>query len=84
MIEYIAAAVILLAFLVLFWSLIKKLAVKASILLVNGLAGVLILFFLNHYLGWWIPVNLATVLVCALFGIPGVGALVVLHFFNMI
>ena len=84
MIEYLTAALILLFFTALFWDLLKKLASTATTMILNGVAGLLILLFLNTIIGWDIPLNIATVLVSALFGIPGVGTVVVLHFFNMI
>jgi len=84
MIEYAAAAVVFLLLAALLWGLLKKVAARAFTLLVNSVAGLLILGFLNAYLGWSIPVNLQTLLVCGLFGIPGVGALVVLHLTGMV
>ncbi len=84
MIPYIAAAILLLVVVALGWGLLKKALAKATMLLLNGVAGLLILWFLNTYLCLGIPINIATVLVCGLFGIPGIGALVVLYFFGMI
>jgi len=84
MVEELLYLLIIILALGLLWGLIKKVAAKAVIALGNSIAGLLILAFLNIYLGMSVPVNLATVIVCALFGLPGVGALVVLNYFTMI
>ena len=84
MMEYVAAAILLIVFAAVFWTLIKKAAAKALVVLVNSISGLLILVFLNTYMYWSIPINLPTIIVCGLFGIPGVGALIILHSFGMI
>ncbi len=81
---YAVAAVVLAVFAVIAWSLLKGAVHKVETLIVNGVAGVLILLFLNVYLGWGMPLNLATVLISAVFGLPGVGTLVALHLFGML
>jgi pro-sigmaK processing inhibitor BofA len=84
MIEYVAAALVFLVLAGLLWGLIKKLASTAVVFIMNGIVGVLVLLFLNNYMDWAIPVNTPTLVVCGLFGIPGVGALIVLHLTGMI
>jgi pro-sigmaK processing inhibitor BofA len=84
MIEYIVLGVILLLVAGLLWGLLKKVVSTAATLILNSIAGVLILLFLNIYLGWDIPLNIPSLLVCGLFGMPGVGALIILHLFRMI
>lgn len=84
MLQYVVAALILLVIAVLVWDLLKKLASKAAGGLINSVAGLLILVFLNKFLGWSIPIGLPSIIVCGLFGIPGVGSLIILHYFHWI
>jgi len=81
--NHVVAAVILVAAAALLWDLFKKIASTAGKLLLNSVAGVLILLFLNTFLRWNIPVNVATLVVCGLFGVPGVGTLILLYLFKM-
>jgi len=81
---YAVLAVVLAVFAFIAWSLLKGAVHRVETLIVNGVAGVLILLFLNIYLGWGMPLNLATVLISAVFGLPGVGALIFLHLFGMV
>jgi pro-sigmaK processing inhibitor BofA len=84
MVDIILAGLVILTILILGWDIVKKLAAKASTLILNSVAGVLILLFLNVFLGWGIPIKIATLVVCGLFGIPGVGTLVILYLDGMI
>jgi pro-sigmaK processing inhibitor BofA len=84
MIEYLILALAIGLGIGLAWSILKKVASWASVALLNSIAGVLILLFFNTYFNWSIPISIPTLIVCALFGIPGVGALLVLDFFGAI
>ncbi|MFH1055228.1 MAG: pro-sigmaK processing inhibitor BofA family protein [Candidatus Altiarchaeota archaeon] len=84
MIEYLIALVVLVILAALGWDLIGKTAYKGAAILLNSIAGLLILLFLNMFLGWRIPVNLITVVICGLFGIPGIATLIILYLFGML
>jgi pro-sigmaK processing inhibitor BofA len=84
MIEYLVGGIVLLFLVALSWELIKSVASKFKTLLLNSLAGILILLFLKVYLGWGIPMNPATLLICGLFGLPGIGTVIILHIAGMI
>jgi hypothetical protein len=84
MIEYLILGIAVLGLLGILMGLLKILTKKAATLLVNSLAGILILLVLNNYLGWNIAINAATIIVCAIFGIPGIGTLIVLHLMGAI
>ena len=83
MIEYIIGGVVLVVLLVVLWEILKAVAHKSVTLLVNSVAGVLILLFLKYYLSWQIPLNIATMIICAIFGLAGVGTLVILYLAGM-
>jgi len=83
MVDYLIAAAILLVLVLIGWSLIKSIIHKAALLIINGVAGVLILLILDLYLGWHIPLNSITIGICAVFGIPGVATLIILNLFGM-
>ena len=61
----------------IFWKRIKK-------LLINSLVGVILLLVLQYVFMIDIPINMFTLLVAALFGIPGVGTLLILHLGGML
>ncbi len=58
---------------------------KAMTLVINAVAGLATLWLLDHFsvLAWFgapdIPINLVTILICALGGLPGALILVLLH-----
>ena len=62
---------ILIIFLILFWKVIKK-------LVVNSVVGVFALLVLHYVFKIEIPIRMATLLVTALFGLAGVGAMLIL------
>ena len=74
------AAIIIIAILVIAYYLVKKI----SLLIVNAVLGLLFLFCLNflHVMEWMgkpdLGYSLATVLICAIGGLPGVLVLVLL------
>lgn len=60
-------------------------------LIINAVVGVIALFLLNllNVSAWFgnltpIPINLVTILVCAIGGLPGVVIVIVLHFLNVL
>ena len=61
----------------LFWKRMKK-------LLINSLVGIILLLVLQYVFMIDIPINMFTILVAALFGIPGVGTLLILHLGGML
>jgi hypothetical protein len=84
MLEYIILVLILVLAASIVWGLIGKVVSTVTTLLINSIAGILILLFLNLYLGWNIPLTLPILLVCGLFGIPGVLTLILLFLFKML
>jgi hypothetical protein len=60
-------------------SLILKLAVGV---VVNSIAGLIAIFALNYIFQMGIPIGLATLLSTAIFGLPGVGTIVILKLFG--
>jgi inhibitor of the pro-sigma K processing machinery len=79
------AILIIIAILVIAYYLVKKLA----LLVVNAVLGLLFLFCLNflHVMGWIgkpdLGYSLATILICAIGGLPGVLILVLLNIFGI-
>lgn len=61
----------LVAFLMLFWKAIKK-------VIINSVTGVFALLVLHYVFGVKIPLTLATLLITALFGLAGVGTMLIL------
>ena len=84
MLDYIILAIAVLVGVSLLWTIVRKLAVKASMVLINSIVGLAVLFGLNMFVGWNIPLTIPVIVVCGLFGLPGVGAIVLLYFFNII
>jgi pro-sigmaK processing inhibitor BofA len=74
---YLAVGVALVIFLYLFWQLIKK-------LVINSLVGLFFLFLLKYAFQVPIPINLWTIAVTALFGLAGVGSLLLLYLGGML
>jgi pro-sigmaK processing inhibitor BofA len=74
---YLAVGIILVIFLYLFWQLIKK-------LVINSLVGLFFLFLLKYAFQVPIPINPWTIAVTALFGLAGVGSLLLLHLGHML
>lgn len=69
--------IILAIFLYIFWKMLKK-------LLINSAVGIVLILVLHYVFMIDIPLNLTTVLIAALFGIPGVGTLLILHLGGML
>jgi hypothetical protein len=69
---YLFIAVAVVVFLYLFWKMIKK-------LIVNSLVGLFLLFLLKYAFGVQVAINAWTLAVTALFGIAGVGSILILH-----
>lgn len=85
MADLLIAAILIVIIIAIVWFLVKK----AAILAVNAILGIVCLFLLN-FLGvmQWIGkpdlgYNLATVLICAVGGLPGVLILVLLNIFGI-
>ncbi len=78
--------VIMLIVLVLFIIFkIGKLILKLIFgIITNAILGLISIFALNYFFNLGIPIKIATLLICALFGLPGVGSLIILRLFNMI
>ncbi len=66
------------------WKLLKMIIKNGSLLVLNGIIGVALLFVLVNFFDVGIPINAATVLVSAVFGVFGVGSLFVLHLFDIL
>jgi hypothetical protein len=52
-------------------------------LVVNGIVGVVLLFLTNLFLADDLPINLLTIIVCALGGVVGWLGILVLHFLGI-
>jgi len=61
----------------IFWKRLKR-------LLINSLVGIILLLILQYVFMINIPINMFTIAVAALFGIPGVGTLLILHLGGML
>lgn len=60
------------------WKIAKKVVAKLAVLLFNSLAGLIVLLTLNLLFDASIPVNPFTVGVTGLFGLAGIGTLILL------
>ncbi|MFA4861621.1 pro-sigmaK processing inhibitor BofA family protein [Methanoregula sp.] len=85
MADLLIAVILIVVIIAIVWFLVKK----AAILAVNAILGIICLFLLN-FLGvmQWIGkpdlgYNLATILICAVGGLPGVLILVLLNIFGI-
>lgn len=81
-----AVGLIFVAAIVLFILLkvVKKLFAKVIIVGLNSLAGLIVLLALNIVFNASIPVNIFTLLVSGIFGLSGVGCLILLKFGGLI
>ncbi|MDD1702639.1 MAG: pro-sigmaK processing inhibitor BofA family protein [Methanoregula sp.] len=83
--DILLAVVLIVAILAIAYYLIKKLAV----LVINGVLGLIFLFVLNslHVMEWVgktdLGYNLATLIICAVGGLPGVLILILLDIFGV-
>lgn len=59
-------------FIYLFWSVVKR-------LLVNSIVGIILIILLNLVFTVSIPLNVFTIIAVALFGLPAVGTMLILH-----
>jgi len=81
MADYLIAAILIVLIVAIVWFLVKK----TAILLVNAVLGIICLFLLNtlHVMQWIgkpdLGYNLATILICAVGGLPGVLILILLN-----
>jgi len=74
---YAIVGIVLLVFFYLFYRVVKK-------LFINSITGLVLLFILKYVFMMDIPINLATLLVTALFGLAGVGSLLILKLGGLI
>ena len=85
MTDILLAAILVIAVIAIAWYLVKKLA----ILVVNAILGLICLFILNffHVMQWLgkpdLGYSLATVIICAVGGLPGVLILILLNIFGI-
>nr|WP_319377281.1 pro-sigmaK processing inhibitor BofA family protein [uncultured Methanoregula sp.] len=81
MADYLITAILIVLIVAIVWFLVKK----TAILLVNAVLGIICLFLLNtlHVMQWIgkpdLGYNLATILICAVGGLPGVLILILLN-----
>nr|WP_321350750.1 pro-sigmaK processing inhibitor BofA family protein [uncultured Methanoregula sp.] len=81
MADYLIAAILIVLIVAIVWFLVKK----TAMLLVNAVLGIVCLFLLNtlHVMQWIgkpdLGYNLATILICAVGGLPGVLILILLN-----
>jgi hypothetical protein len=73
-----------LAVVILFSKIIRKLASKFLLFILNGMGGLILLLILVYVFGVEIPIKLATVGAVLIFGLPGLGCLLILHYSGMI
>ncbi len=85
MTDILLAAILIIAIVAIAWYLVKKLA----ILVVNAVLGLIFLFIINflHVMQWIgkpdLGYDLATVIICAVGGLPGVLILILLNIFGI-
>ena len=77
---YIEWASVLLAVIVLYLLLVNSISITQ--LIINSLIAIVILFVVNMF-GAGIPVNILTILIVALAGLPGLVLLLILHFLRL-
>ncbi len=77
---YIEWASVLLAVIVLYLLLVNSISITQ--LIINSLIAIVILFVVNMF-GAGIPVNILTILIVALAGLPGLVLLLILHFLKL-
>ncbi|MDE1870801.1 MAG: pro-sigmaK processing inhibitor BofA family protein [Candidatus Micrarchaeota archaeon] len=53
-------------------------------LIINSILGIIAIFALNYFFRMGIPLELATLIPTALFGLPAVGTFVILRFFGIL
>ncbi|MBN2251491.1 MAG: pro-sigmaK processing inhibitor BofA family protein [Candidatus Altiarchaeota archaeon] len=70
-------ALTLLAFIYLFWKVIKK-------VLINSVVGVVLILVINLVFGLTIDLNGYTIVAVALFGLPAVGTILLLYLGGML
>jgi hypothetical protein len=79
--DVLVALLLVVAIIAVVWYLVKKF----TLLLINAILGIFVLFFLNflHVMQWIgkpdLGYSFATILICALGGVPGVCILVLLN-----
>ena len=77
--------ILLIALVVFIIFKIGKLILKFILgLITNAILGIISIFALNWLFGLMIPINIATLIVSTLFGLPGVGSLIILRLFDVI
>lgn len=69
---------------VFLWKFLKKFFSKFIVLVGNSIAGVLMLVGLNLLLGLGIPINIFTLIIAGIFGVPGIACLILLKIGGMI
>lgn len=67
---------------VLFYILFRLLKPFINLVL-NSVAGIFIFFLLNTFFGLTIPINVFSIGIVAIAGIPGVVLVLILHFFGL-
>jgi len=73
-----AIATAFILFVYITFNIIKKVVIKIALFALNSLGGVICLLVLVYVFGLDIPVNLATLFVSMVFGLAGVGTLIIL------
>ncbi|MFC2154821.1 pro-sigmaK processing inhibitor BofA family protein [Candidatus Altiarchaeota archaeon] len=64
--------IFLILFLLLFWKVLKR-------IIINSVVGIIALLLLHYVFKIQIPITIATLLVTGLFGLAGVGAMLILR-----
>lgn len=78
------AACISIVLVVILLKVVKKVIVKIILILLNSIAGIILLLILVYIIGVQIPVNIYTLAITAIFGLAGIGTLLLLHFGGMV
>lgn len=87
MIDFIEIAfltAVAIALVLLFSRLLRNMASKLLLFILNGMGGLILLLILVYVFGVGIPVKLATIAVVLIFGLPGLGCLLILHYGDII
>jgi pro-sigmaK processing inhibitor BofA len=57
----------------------QKEAKEVQVLIINAILGIILLFLTNLFLADDIPINIVTVVICAVFGVLGWAVILILH-----
>jgi len=75
---------VLIVLALIIWTILHKLLSKIFKMALESVGAIALLLIIHYVFNVAIPVNMPTILVAILFGIPGIGTLLLINFFGMI